>query len=161
MEKQPVAGSGAISLQSDVDGLRKAIIRFSSGRVLRTYISAEEESFLYQSAPATFAARTPDGNRVEVKSSEVKAIFFVKSFEGAADYSEFKVFTAQPNGRGVWVRIHFHDGEIMEGVAPNRIDTYVKPVFSMTPPDPASNNQTVLVSKQSLQEMQILGLAAD
>jgi hypothetical protein len=88
-------------------------------------------------------------------------VFFVKKFEGTPDYSEFKVFTAQPNGRGVWIRVHFQDGEIMEGVAANKLDTYLKPVFAMTPPDPASNNQTVLVSKPSLVEMQILGLAAD
>lgn len=161
MEKQPVAGAQAVSLQSDLETHRKVVIRYSNGRVLRAYLSAEEESSLQQDDPPKFTAQTPDGDRVEVRSSDVKAIFFVKSFEGTADYSEFKVFTAQPNGKGVWVRIHFQDGEIMEGIAPNRIDTYAKPVFSLTPPDPASNNQTVLVSKRSLREMQILGLAAD
>lgn len=161
MDPQRVAGSGAASLQSDVEALRKVIIRFADGRVLRAYFSPEEEAFLRQNHPPTFTAQTPDGDRVEVQSSDIKAIFFVKSFEGTADYSEFKVFTAQPNGKGVWVRINFLDGEIMEGIAPNRIDTYAQPVFSMTPPDPASNNQTVLVSKRSLREMQILGLAAD
>ena len=31
----------------------------------------------------------------------------------------------------------------------------------MKPPDPASNNQAVLVSKHFLKEMQVLGLASD
>jgi len=161
MEKQPAAGSEGITLQPYPETLRKVVIRYSNGRVLRAYLSAEEESLLQQNDPPMFAAQTPEGGRVEVNSPDIKAIFFVKSFEGTADYSEFKVFSAQPNGKGVWVRIHFQDGEIMEGIAPNRIDTYAKPVFLMTPPDPASNNQTVLVSKRSLREMQILGIAAD
>ncbi len=163
MNKQAGVGSETETApyQSALETQRKVVIRYSDGRALRAYLTPEEESALQRGEPERFTVQTPDGDRAEVHSSEIKAIFFVKSFEGAANYAEFKVFSAQPNGKGVWVRAHFRDGEIMEGVAPNRIDTYVKPVFSMTPPDPASNNQTVLVSKRSLVEMQILGLAAD
>ena len=98
---------------------------------------------------------------MEVQTSEIKALFFVKRFEGNRDYSEFTVFSNRPSGRGVWVRVKFRDGEVMEGVAPNRLDTYLGAAFSMTPPDPASNNVAVWVSKRSLEEMQVLGLASD
>jgi len=154
-------GRKTASLPSEQDGRRKVVIRYIDGRVLRGYLSPEEESELQRNTPASFPVETAEGERAEVCSSDIKAIFFVKKFEGAPDYSEFKVFIAQPNGRGVWIRVHFQDGEVMEGVAANKLDTYLKPVFSMIPPDPASNNQTVLVSKSSLAEMQILGLAAD
>jgi len=161
IKKQAKAGLGTTTSQLEPDTRRKVIIRYMDGVLLRGYFNAEDESALQRNEAESFAVQTADGDRAEVHPADIKAIFFVKSFEGAPDYSEFKVFTFQPNGKGVWIRVHFRDGEIMEGVAPNRIDTYVKPVFFMTPPDPASNNQTVLVWKQSLVEMQILGLAAD
>jgi hypothetical protein len=49
----------------------------------------------------------------------------------------------------------------MEGIASNCLNTYSKSAFYMTPPDPESNNQGVLVSKQYLREMHVLGLASD
>ena len=161
MKTQGVVSPDTAHSPSDLETHRKVVIRYLDGRVLRAYLTAEEDRALQGSAPESFSVQSMDGNRAEVLASDIKAIFFVKSFEGTADYSEFKVFSAQPNGKGVWVQVQFQDGEMMEGVAPNRIDTYVKPVFSMTPPDPASNNQTVLVAKRSLVKMQVLGVAAD
>lgn len=140
---------------------RKVVIRYVDGRVVRGFITDVDELKLQGSESDSVVVESCEGNRVEVGASEVKAIFFVKSFEGSPDYAEFKVFRTRPNGRGVWVRAHFLDGEIIEGLAPNNLDTYSRPIFYMTPPDPASNNQAVLVSKRFLKEMQILGLASD
>jgi hypothetical protein len=129
--------------------------------MLRGYFTTEETESFRENSSGTFGVRRTDGGVEHVQLESIKAIFFVKSFEGSRHYSEFKVFTHQPNGKGVWIRVQFHDGEVMEGIAPNSLDTYMRPVFSLTPPDPRSNNETVLVSKQCLQQMHILGLASD
>jgi hypothetical protein len=153
--------SETVSREPRRDEPRKVVIRYARGELVRGYVSAGDEAAFWSGAAETAVVRTTDGQSIEVRPVEIKAIFFVKSFEGSPDYSEFKVFTNRPNGKGVWVRVHFLDGEIMEGVAPNCLTTYSRTAFYMTPPDPASNNQAVLVSKQYLREMHILGLASD
>jgi hypothetical protein len=163
MEKQMDTQPGTSVSQADAElaARRKVIIRDVNGSLLRGYLSPEDETALQENAAEPFVVKAEDGNFQVVKPPEIKAIFFVKSFEGSPNYSEFKVFTNRPNGRGVWIRVQFRDGEVMEGVTPNSLATYFNPAFYLTPPDPASNNQTVLVSKRSLREMQVLGLAAD
>ena len=140
---------------------RRVIIRYTNGVVVRAYLSEEDIRGLNADPPGQLSIRTTEGNQEAVEVAELKAIFFVKSFEGSQDYSEFKVFTQQPSGKGVWVRVHFQDGEVMEGIAPNALGTFAGSVFSLTPPDPQSNNQTVIVSKKCLENMQVLGLASD
>ncbi len=140
---------------------RKVVIRYANGQLRRGFLTKGDEVTLQTNLLDSIVVESSEGKLVEVRASEIKAIFFVKSFEGSPDYSEFKVFSTRPNGKGVWIRVHFEDGEVIEGVAPNCIDTYSKAVFYMTPPDPASNNQAVLVSKRFLKEMQVLGLASD
>jgi hypothetical protein len=163
MRKQMDTQSGlSVSrADSELTTLRKVVIRYVDGSLLRGYLRPEDEAALQEHATEPFTVQAADGYSQEVRPSDIKAIFFVKSFEGTPSYSEFKVFTNRPNGRGVWIRIQFRDGEVMEGVTPNSLSTYSYPVFYLTPPDPASNNQSVLVSKQSLREMQVLGLAAE
>ena len=143
------------------DDIRRVIVRFANGTTLRGYVSPEDAQGLKNNLSDRVSIRNVVGKLEDIEVSGLKAIFFVKTFEGSQDYSEFKVFTHQPSGKGVWVRIHFHDGEVMEGIAPNSLGTFAGKVFSLTPPDPQSNNETVLVSKSCLKDMQILGLASD
>lgn len=159
-ERTQTVTAGA-HLASAQDDSRRVVVRYADGTTLRGYFSAEDFQLLKIDSLNLLSIRDITGESKAVAVSSLKAIFFVKSFEGTTDYSEFKVFTHQPSGKGVWVRVSFRDGEIMEGIAPNAISTFAGPVFSLTPPDPRSNNETVIVSKQCLKEMQILGLASD
>jgi len=140
---------------------QKVIIRYTDGRVLRGFVPKGTDTALQDTPPDSLAVKDSDGKPVKVVASDIKAIFFVKSFDGNPDYAEFKVFSTRPSGKGVWVRVHFKDGEVIEGVAPNCFETYSKAVFYITPPDPESNNQGVLVSKHYLKEMQVLGVASE
>jgi hypothetical protein len=143
------------------DSSQRVVIRYADGRVLRGFVARKDETALQDTPPESLAVKDSHGESVTVGASDIKAIFFVKSFEGNPDYTEFKVFSSRPTGKGVWVRVHFRDGEMIEGVAPNCLETYSKAVFYITPPDPGSNNQGVLVSKHYVKEMQVLGLATD
>ena len=143
------------------DSNQKVVIRYTDGRVLRGFAPKRNDTALEDTLPDSLVVKESDGKPVKVVASNIKAIFFVKSFEGDQDYTEFKVFSGRPSGKGVWVRVRFQDGEVIEGVAPNCFETYSKALFYITPPDPRSNNQGVLVSKHYLKEMEVLGLASE
>lgn len=161
MEKRTERVTRGTELQPERGAQHRVIVRYVDGSMVRGYILAEDADPLHNDVSDDIAVRRVDGEVERIEMGKIKAIFFVKTFEGSRRYSEFKVFTHQPNGKGVWVRVQFEDGEMMEGIAPNSLDTYTGHVFSLTPPDPKSNNERVLVSKQCLKQMQILGLASD
>ncbi len=161
MERESKARSEVVSPVVGAEVRQNVVIRYANGRLARGFVSREVEIDLKQSVSEVFNVEGLDGKPVEVRAGEIKAVFFVRSFEGNPNYQEFKVFGFRPTGKGVWVRVQFKDGETLEGVAPNCFETYSKPVFYMTPPDPSSNNRAVLVSKRSLKEMQVLGIASD
>jgi len=140
---------------------RRVIVRYANGSIVRGYLHQDDIQGWHEDPDKQPTIRNADGDHEPVDVAGLKAIFFVKSFEGSQNYSEFKVFTHQPSGKGVWVRVHFQDGEVMEGIAPNALSTFSGSIFSLTPPDPQSNNESVIVAKNCLENMQILGLATD
>src|SRR5262249_5869875 len=95
---------------------------------------------------------------IDVRLDEIKALFFVKSFEGSKVYNEVKFFTAHPEVPGLWVRLKFKDNEATEGVVFNSLHFLVNPGFFLKPPDPGSNNELVYVRKRSLADFKILGV---
>lgn len=137
--------------------LRKVLVRFSDGRLVRAYLAVSGEWPSLSASAEMLPLQGDNGVRIEFNPEDIKAIFVVKSFEGNPNYVEFKNFPQRPGDPGLWVRVRFMDQESLEGVAPNSLATFADPIFVMTPPDPQSNNQAVLVSKRSLAEMQILG----
>jgi hypothetical protein len=102
----------------------------------------------------------PEGSpdTVEIGADSLKALFFVKNYEGRTDYREFKYFNFTPQVEGLWVRITFYDNERTEGVIHNSMQFLVDPGFFIKPPDPESNNEMAYVIKSSLVEFRVLGV---
>jgi hypothetical protein len=98
----------------------------------------------------------PDGTVAAVPYGEIKSVSFVKDFEGEADSR--KVFLARPKLEGLWVRMVFADGEVMDGIMANNLLGWDVAGFTVTPPEPDSNNQRVFVPRQALKTMQVLGV---
>ncbi len=98
------------------------------------------------------------GEHINIDLHELKALFFVKTFEGSTSYTEVKFFKAHPLVEGLWARLKFSDGECGEGVVYNSIDFLISPGFFIKPPDPLSNNQIVYVVKKCLTEFRVLGV---
>ena len=94
-----------------------------------------------------------DGNRKVIDLNRVKAVFFVKRFEGDPDYGERKEFSDDSPTFGQKIRIVFVDGEVLLGRAmgyrPEEKGFYFKPA------DPRSNNDVVFVPVGALQEVLI------
>jgi hypothetical protein len=107
--------------------------------------------------PSGVELLTPDGNFSVVPYDEVKTVHFVKDFE-PQDASERKVFSTRPKMDGLWVRVKFRDGEVMDGILANNLLLLEAQGFTLVPPDPYANNQRLFVPRIALSELQVLGV---
>ena len=94
----------------------------------------------------------------EISIQDVKAIFYVNSFEGDSDHKALNFHSKAPIVHGIWMRVQFLDGEVMEGIVYNSIRYLVDPGFFLWPTDPDSNNKLVYVVKSWLADHRVLGL---
>jgi hypothetical protein len=83
-------------------------------------------------------------------------VAFVKDFEG--DPSGRPIFLTRPKLEGLWVRMVFQDGEVMDGILPNNLLNWDIAGFTVTPPEPDGNNQKIFVPRQALRGIQVLGV---
>lgn len=96
----------------------------------------------------------------EVRARDLKAVFFVKDYEGNQTRRDLRGFVAAPaeTSQGKKIAVRFKDGELLCGYSlsysPERIG------FFMFPADPGSNNMRVFVVKTATQEVKA-GPAAD
>jgi hypothetical protein len=102
-----------------------------------------------------------EGHLAHVPMSAVKAVFFVRSFEGNPDRAERKVFRSRPRLAGLWVRLTFKDTEVLEGLLPNNLLEIDPLGYMVTSPDVYSNNIRFFVPRTALVEMEIIGVISD
>jgi hypothetical protein len=95
----------------------------------------------------------------EVSLEGVKAVFFVKSFDGKW-HDDLRFHDHLPTQECLWVRATFADGEVIEGLIHNTHSYVVNPGFYMSPTDPEGNNWLIYVLKNKLKDFQVLGLRA-
>ncbi len=94
--------------------------------------------------------------RVLLPYDEVMSVCFVKDFEAEAEPS--RIFMTRPKLEGLWVRMLFRDGEILDGILPNNLLAWEIAGFTVTPPEPDANNQRVFVPRSALKSIQVLGV---
>jgi len=111
--------------------------------------------------PSRIELRLLNGGTQTVDLSLAKALFFVKTFEGRADYKEVKFFKADPEIAGLWIRIQFHDSEVTEGIVHNSLPFVLQSGFFLKPPDPQSNNTLTYVVKKYLKDFKVMGIRAE
>ena len=111
------------------------------------------------SSPEAFRVRHLESDLVEeISVKDVKAVFYVNSFDGDSDHNHLNFHTRAPIVLGIWMRFQFLDGEVMEGIVYNSIRYLVDPGFFLLPTDPSSNNKLVYVVKSWLVDHRVLGL---
>lgn len=113
----------------------KVVVRYSDGRVVKGVTQdffPNKDRFHLRSDTTT--AEEP----AEVLIRDLKAVFFVKDFEGNPGYEERKEYINGDKPQGRKVEVIFVDGEKLVGSTlgydPNRIGFFLFPV------DPESNN---------------------
>lgn len=101
---------------------------------------------------------TASGTVAVVPYSEVKAVCFVRDFESAEAIPAQRLFQTRPKTEGLWVRMRFLDGELMDGLLPNNLLQLEASGFTVVPPNPSSNNQRIFVPRSALREFHVLGV---
>ena len=128
----------------------RVVVRYADGRVLKGYadFDPEQPSFLF------IPRDDRDGEGAEVAVADLKAVFFVRSFEGDPAHDESKdLYQARPPDTRK-VCVHFRDGEELVGHT-RQLDRYRAGLF-FTPLDPRSNNVRVFAVFDALWGMRRL-----
>lgn len=108
----------------------------------------------------------PSARVTPVLLSEIKWIAYVRDFNlndsHLPERLDRKRFVARPRTEGLWVRMRFTDGDVLEGlVQVNRglLDVLAESagVF-VTPPDTRGNTQRLFVPRTAVEQMEAVGL---
>lgn len=143
----------------------KIVVQFGN-RTVKGYLESPVRNTIEEllsnapsSSPEVFRVRSLDSDAIEeISIDDIKAVFYVKSFEGNSDHQHLNFHTRSPIVHGIWMRFQFRDGEVMEGIVFNSLRYLVDPGFFVLPTDPGSNNKLVYVVKSWLVDHRVLGL---
>ena len=131
--------------------MNKVVARFVDGRILKGMTA---DFFPAKASFHLALAEGSPGGPIEIRTSELKALFFVKDFAGDPDYFERKAFDPSRVLPGRRIRVVFKDGEVLVGTTtgyqPNR------PGFFIEPADPGSNNERCYVIATATQEVSFI-----
>lgn len=132
-------GSHSAELGRDAGSHPKVVAHFLDGRLVKGFaldFRTSRQDFLLKLRDADEAAEA-----IPVRLGDLKALFFVKDFDGDPTYRE-SADAARPSllGRRVWVR--FRDGERLRGTTPSQD---LRGRFFLVPLDTRSNNRRVFV----------------
>jgi len=109
--------------------------------------------------PAGIEMLSAQGNMITLPYAEIKIVSFVRDFQAEnTGEPERRVFLTRPKMDGLWVRLAFRDGDIMEGVLPNNLLQLEHYGFTVIPPDSYSNRQRVFIPRAALRSVEVLGV---
>ncbi len=100
------------------------------------------------------------GKVVMVELQDIKGVYFVRDFAETESITR-KTFATRPRTEGLWVRLKFRDGEVVEGMMPNDLTQVTPEGFLFNPPDTRSNTQRIFVPRTALTEMTVLGVIGE
>jgi hypothetical protein len=125
----------------------KVVVHFLDGRIVKGVTND-----FFPNKPVFHVIQNGNGKADKTDVSQLKAIFFVKSFEGDVNHMDRR--NVERTGLGKRIRVKFKDGEILigytTGYAANR------PAFFVFPADPKSNNDRVFVLSAATDDVSFL-----
>jgi len=128
--------------------VHKVVVRYKNGAVEKgttVDFAPNRQSFTLGSDPPT-----PQGKTVKVQVEDLKAIFFVRTYEGNREYREQKLRI--PEGTiGRRYLLTFTDGETMRGTALG-VNLF-RYGFLLFPSDQGSNNKRIFVVHSAVKEL--------
>lgn len=121
----------------------KVVVRYLDGRVRKgTTLNFDPRKTWFLLSDVEGAGQEPE--RVSLK--DLKAVFFVRDFEGDPQRTEGKDFVRPLTGRKL--KVLFPDGETLVGVSLTYDET--REGFFLFPADPGSNNERIFVIQGSV-----------
>jgi hypothetical protein len=97
------------------------------------------------------------GTVISMDLREIKGVYFVREF-GDSESLTRKTFTSRPRSEGLWVRLHFKDSEILEGLMPADLTQNLPEGYLVNPPDLRSNTQRIFVPRTALDSLTVLAV---
>jgi len=151
---------------------KKVLVRRFTGDVLPGYLPPNGFLHSAASSPAP-AVASPlldllglSGRILPLPLADVKFVSFVRDFNLSDTRDPERLtrrsFLARPRQEGLWVRLMFTSGDLLEGLAP--IDLTLLDALTedsglfLTPPDTRSNTQRLYVPRAAIAELHLLAV---
>ena len=93
-----------------------------------------------------------------VPLQDTKGVYFVRDFDGDVENKQKKNFASRPKQLGLWIRLNFRDGDMLEGVVENNMLLMNDAGITITPPEPNSFAQRVFVPRSALSDVTVVGV---
>ena len=140
---------------------KKVIVRRFSGDTLPGYLPHAD--FVRNHAIELLDL---SGRILPLPLNDIKTICYVRDFNLADTQNPERLtrraFFARPRSEGLWLRLTFRSGDLLEGLAPIDIaltdDLINDTGLHLTPPDTRSNTQRLFVPRTSLTEIQLIAV---
>jgi hypothetical protein len=138
-------------LTSQTDsGYQKIVVRYLDGDIVKGYTQDFHPSRAQFSLWPTINATASE--RLVIPMATLKAVFFVRDFNGNAGYRERKTFNTRNHGRRM--EVTFADNEVVLGTTLNyRPDGQG---FFLTPVDSGANNTRIFVVSSAVRRVRFL-----
>ena len=147
-----------------VGSKKKVIVRMEDQTVLAGYLPA---AGLLNGPDGRMELLDPGGRIVEIELSKVRYVAYVRDFnlqdsENPGAVAAQDSFLARPRTEGLWLRMKFKDGEVLEGLAALDVslldDARADAGVYVIPPDVRSNTQRIFVPRTALSGLQVVGV---
>lgn len=140
---------------------KKVIVRRFTGETLPGYlplagfVSGEEVGLLDLS-----------GRIISIHIKDIKHICYVRDYNLTDPVNPERLtrrtFLARPRTEGLWLRMTFRTGDLLEGLAPTDVSLLDDMIgdrgLELTPPDVRSNTQRIYVPRSSLSALQLIAV---
>jgi len=130
---------------------QKVVVHERDGNVLKGATS----DFLAKRRVLHLRIASPTRHVRKIDTRTLKAVFFVKSFQGNKHYQEIKTFPDDPPP-GKKVKATFMDGEVIYGYT--HAVSHNQSGFFLIPADPNSNNERIFVVFDALTDLVVDGV---
>ena len=129
--------------------MNRVVVRFADGRILK---GTTADFFPNKDLFHVSVEAAPDGDKpLEVNTQDLKALYFVKDFEGNPQHEEGNQFDPSRPPAGRHIKVVFNDGEVLLGTTmgyqPKR------PGFFVVPADASSNNERCYIVAAATKEV--------
>jgi hypothetical protein len=144
---------------------KKVIVRRFTGETLPGYLPLN--GFVRNRAPqSAIDLLDLTGRVIPLLLNDIKHVCYVRDFNlhdtANPERLTRRTFLAKPRSEGLWLRMTFRTGDLLEGLAPIDItltdDLIHDTGLHLTPPDTRSNTQRIYVPRTSLTELQLLAV---
>src|SRR5277367_4471023 len=144
---------------------KKVIVRRFTGETLPGYLPLT--GFVRNRTPLpAIDLLDLTGRVIPLTLNDIKHICYVRDFNlhDSANPERLtrRTFLAKPRSEGLWLRLTFRSGDLLEGLAPIDItltdDLIQDAGLHLTPPDTRSNTQRIYIPRTSLTELQLLAV---